>query len=663
MRTIGSSKFVTILTVAAVIASALAVLFVLHAESDDSSAGVTESGCCGDDAYYFIYSDGTLEIRGSGAIYDYGGFFERSPWYDHRDEITKIVIGDDITHLGQWAFVKCKHVKELTMPITLNSVTSDTACAFAGCYNIEKVNFTLGKDGYGFDYAAHEGSNSWYQLTPWYQSRDVLEDINFTDGIRHIGSDAFRELNITALVIPESVTSLGCHTFFNCTKLADLTIPISLNSYYSADYPAFIGCLAVEKVTFTRGNGVPFDYSNWAGMCHLYLAPWNLNDDIAKTIVISDNITKLGRYMFYHTNIKELTLPVDAAQYFTGISYIYSFLAPYDSLEKVTLTPGSGKGLDFIFNAQSYLHNPWNQAPNLKSVIVEEGVHYLGESTFDHCTAESIVLPNYLLSLGESAFTDCNVKCLTIPIGVNAAGKDPVFSNMSGLEKVIFEPGWGYGVAYQADKGGDAYFRYTPWYQCRSTVKEIVLEDGIKGFGADAFRQLNITSIVIPDTVESLGEHTFYHCDELTDVTIPITVDSNYSSKYSAFDQCNNIGTLRFTAGKDGIGFDYNDIAPHWCTPSHHVSRIIIDSGVKYIGIQIFAGYSFFGSNGLPLQQTAEDLSGHIFENRDGAMHQIDVDSEDLGLVDFSDSSAGQTVSTVTGQVRSKDLAKWSWEY
>ncbi len=663
MRINSPEKVGTILLIAAVIASAMAALFVLHAESDDSSAEVTESGWCGENVYYYFYSDGTLMIDGAGAMYDYGGFFARPPWYNHRDEITKIVISDDITYLGQWAFVNCKHVKELTMPITLNSVTSDTSCAFAGCYNIEKINFTLGKDGYGFNYSAYEGSNSWYQLTPWYQSRDSLKEIVFADGIIHIGNDAFRELNITKVVLPDSVTSLGWHTFLDCTKLSDLTIPISLNPFDSETYPAFQGCMAIENVIFTRGNGVPFDYWSWKGECNLRLAPWNMNDDIAKTIVISDDITQLGRYMFYHTNIKELTLPVDATQYFTGMSYIYSFLAPYDSLEKVTLTPGSGKGLDFKFNAQSYLHNPWNQAPNLKSVIVEEGVHYLGESTFDHCTAESIVLPNYLLSLGESAFTDCNVKCLTIPISVNAAGEDPVFSNMSGLEKVIFKPGWGYGVAYQADKGGDAYFRYTPWYQCRYTLKEIVLEDGIKGLGSDAFRELNITSIVIPDTVVSLGNHTFYRCDKLNNVTIPITVDSNYSSKYSAFDQCNNIGTLRFTAGKDGIGFDYNDLAPHWCTPSHHVSRIIIDSGVKYIGNQTFAGYSFFGSNGQPLQQTAEDLSGHIFENRDGAMHCIDSDPVDRGLVDFSDPSMGSDAPVVSDQVWSKDLAKWGWKH
>ena len=661
MRINSPQKVGTILLIATVVVSAMAVLFVLHAESEDSSAEVTESGWCGENVYYYFYSDGTLMINGAGAMYDYGGFFARPPWFDYRDDITKIVICDNITHLGQWAFVKCKHVKELTMPITVNSVTSDVSCAFAGCISIEKINFTFGKDGYGFNYSAYEGSNNWYQNTPWYQSRNSLKEINFADGIIHIGNDAFRELNITSVVLPDSVTSLGCHTFLDCTKLTDLTIPISLNSFDSETYPAFQGCMAIENVIFTRGNGVPYDYWSWKGACNLRLAPWNMNDDIAKTIVISDDITQLGKCMFYYTNIKELTLPVDVTQYGSDFCYSYFFLPPYDSLEKVTISPGSGRGLDYYLNTQSYQHNPWNQAPNLKSIIVEEGVHYLGVRTFDHCTAESIVLPNYLLSLGESAFIDCNVKCLTIPIGVNAAGKNPYFSNMAGLEKIIFTPGWGYGYAYQAFKGGDAYFQFTPWYQCRSTVKEIVLEDGIKGLGADAFRELNITSIVIPDTVVSLGNHTFYQCGKLTDVTIPITVDSNYSSEYPAFDQCDSITNLRLTAGIDGIGFDYNDLAPYWCRSSCNMCQITIDSGVVYIGNQTFSGYTFVGPDGEPLQITAEDLSGHIFQNKDGAMHQIDVDPEDLGLVDFSDPSAGSAAPAISDLVRSKDLAKWSW--
>ena len=300
----------TVLIALTVIASAMTVLFIIHAETDNSSAETVYSGQCGPSVYYTFSTDGTLEISGTGAMYDYSGFTGHSPWYADINEIKKIVIGDDISYLGQWAFVKCRHATELTIPITLNSVSSDVSCAFAGCINLEKVNFTCGKDGNGYGYAAYKGFDSWYQNTPWYQSKDTLKEISFADGIRHIGSDAFRELNISSVVIPDTVGSLGCHCFFNCTKLTDLTIPVSLNSYGDAKYPAFHDCKVLENITITRGSEVPYDYCTFTSSLS-DLAAWNINKDVAKKVTISEDVRKLGSCMFYGTTLKELTIPSD----------------------------------------------------------------------------------------------------------------------------------------------------------------------------------------------------------------------------------------------------------------------------------------------------------------------------------------------------------------
>ena len=598
----------------------MAVLFVLHTEADDSSAEMTECGWCGPDARYCIYSDGTLEINGVGTMYDYSGF-THSPWYDHRNEITKIVIGDGITQLGVSAFIGLKHVTELTIPITINSVVSDVRPAFAGCYRIEKITFTCGKDGYGFDYAVHEGSNNWYQNTPWYQSRDILKEISFTDGIHHIGADAFRELGITSLVIPDSVTSLGCHCFSSCTELTDLTLPISLNSYGNEDYPAFQGCMAVEKVTFTRGNGVPYDYCTWYGRTIgiVELAPWNLNENIPKTIIITDDVPRLGDYMFETCNICELTLPVNLEEN----SVHYAFYGAYNSLEKVTLTKGTGRGPDTNpYNAEYY---PWNKASNLTTIVIGEGVTHLGDHAFNLCRADTVVLPNTLSSFGECSFYCCNIRDLTLPISVNAAGLDDdnAFYHISGLERVTFTPGSGYGFDYAAFEGNDCWYHNTPWYQCWDSVKEIVFEDGIKHIGSDAFREQYVTSLTIPNSVESLGCHTFYN-SRLTELTIPITLDSICSDKYPAFEGCNGITKLRFTAGIDGVGFDYTDTLPVWCTPLHWVSEIRFDSGITYIGTCTLNGYVFSGADGRYMETAAANLSGHAFCGVDGLMDMID---------------------------------------
>ena len=627
-----SLKLGTVLTIIAVIASAMAVMFVLHAESDNSSAEVVESGWCGPDMNYYIYSDGTLKISGTGEMYDYE--YVRAPWYEHRDDIKAIQIDSSVTQLGAWAFVGLKHVTKLTLPITLNTVVSDLSPAFAGCYSIEKITFTCGTNGCGYNYSAYVGNNCWYQNTPWYQSRDSLKEITFAYGTEYIGSDSFRELNITSLVIPDSVGSLGSHCFFNCTELTDLTIPVSLNSYGVAECPAFEGCVAVENVTITRGNGVPFDYSDWEGIFHCNLAPWNLNGNIAKKIVVSDDVGRLGKFMFYYTNIKELTIPVGATSYSAVYTMVYAFLAPYDSLEKVTITKGTGASPDYSVITESSVHNPWNKAPNLKSIVVEEGVTYLGTYTFAYCKVNTLILPNSLVSLGKDMSVCLNVRYLTLPISVNAVqdSKDPAFRGITGLWELTLTPGTGYGVDYSTDKFSDYWYQSTPWYLSMGYLTEITLQEGIRSLGSNAFCGMNIDHIIIPDSVESLGDHTFYQCRDLYDLALPISLDCSGS----AFDECDWVCYLRFTGGTDGVGFDYTDHLPFWCTSSKKSTLITFDSRISYIGTNTFVGYHFFASDQNELQPVAEDLSGHRFCGAGGELQMLDKISDEIVEISVS---------------------------
>ncbi len=622
----------SVIVIVTVLISVSAFVMLANMEIDRSSAQTIISGQCGSNATYNICADGTLEITGSGEMYQYDT--TPAPWHECRDDIDKIVINDKITKLGASAFLDCKNVTELSMPITLNSVVSDKFPAFAGCSCIEKINFTRGNGEYGYNYAAYEGTNSWYQNTPWYQSRGTLKEITFADDVKGIGSDAFRELNITSVVLPDSVVHLGNHCFFNCTKLTDLTLPMSLNSFGSNEkYPAFNGCMAVQKVTFTKGNGVPFDYSVFTGLgispYYWKLAPWNMNPDVAKTIIIADDIPVIGNFMFYDCNIKELSIPY----IYLDLGSCYVPFVPnedwssYCHLEKVTITKGVGTGGDYC--QATCKKCPWNLAPNLKTVIIEDDVTRIGSYTFSDCNIENLTLPNTLVSFGKHAFDTCTIKNLTLPINVNATWLDeePAFNNVSGIEKINFTPGSGYGFMYAAYKGSNCWYQLTPWYQCRDTLKEINFAEGIKRIGSDAFRELNITSMVIPNSVESLGCHAFYKMTRLSSLTIPITLDSVGSTKYPSFDQVKNLTELRLTAGTNGVGQDYTDKTPFWNYPYNNGFIITFDSGIDYIGTNTFTTYKFADRDNQPLEPTASNLSGHRFQ---GASSQTLYQISDL---------------------------------
>ena len=76
------------------------------------------------------------------------------------------------------------------------------------------------------------------------------------------------------------------------------------------------------------------------------------------------------------------------------------------SCEGVLTISGNGAMKDYqLYESE----NPWfNYSGEINSVIIEEGVTYIGMSAFEHDSyVETIQLPNSLLSIGSRAFVWC----------------------------------------------------------------------------------------------------------------------------------------------------------------------------------------------------------------------------------------------------------------
>lgn len=64
------------------------------------------SGACGENLTWTV-EDGTITITGTGAMKDYDGYANLSPFRDLTD-ITKVVISEGVTSIGSQAFSGCK---------------------------------------------------------------------------------------------------------------------------------------------------------------------------------------------------------------------------------------------------------------------------------------------------------------------------------------------------------------------------------------------------------------------------------------------------------------------------------------------------------------------------------------------------------------------------
>ena len=68
---------------------------------------------------------------------------------------------------------------------------------------------------------------------------------------------------------------------------------------------------------------------------------------------------------------------------------------------------------------------------------------------------------------------------------------------------------------------------YVPWRNYKSSIKKVVINNGVTSIGNCAFLLCTgLTSITIPNSVTSIGNYAFYECTELTSVTIPNSVTS-----------------------------------------------------------------------------------------------------------------------------------------
>ena len=79
------------------------------------------SNMCGDNLTWTLHEDGTLEISGTGAMWDWNAA-EELPWYEDISVIKSIVINNGVTDIGTNAFIGCVNLNSVSLPYTLNDI-------------------------------------------------------------------------------------------------------------------------------------------------------------------------------------------------------------------------------------------------------------------------------------------------------------------------------------------------------------------------------------------------------------------------------------------------------------------------------------------------------------------------------------------------------------
>jgi hypothetical protein len=129
----------------------------------------------------------------------------------------------------------------------------------------------------------------------------------------------------------------------------------------------------------------------------------------------------------------------------------------------------------------------------------------------------------------------------------------------------------------------------TPWNSSRSSIKSVVILDGITSIGNYAFYECsNLTSVTIPNSVISIGHDAFYGCSNLTSIEIPNSVTS--------------IGTYAFKGCTSLLVIGYVRYADTYLVGpvDKSLSTYDIKEGTKWIGENAFNGCTNLTSMTIP---------------------------------------------------------------
>ena len=244
-------------------------------------------------------------------------------------------------------------------------VTEIGGGAFAHCNNLTGV---ILPDG-----VTTIGSNAFNGCT-------VLVTVTFAQGSRleSIGDRAFDDAGLTGITIPAGVTSIGERAFAFCESLTSITIPASVTSIGEG---AFVSCRRLTGITVDPDNPM---YASEGGILYNKAKTALLAFPSASgNITIPAGVTSIGDNVFYgFTGLTGVTIPVNV----TTIG-VQAFIL-CTSLATVTFAAGS--------QLQTIGYRAFSNCIRLTSIAIPARVTSVGGAAFFGWTnAQTISVEGY----------------------------------------------------------------------------------------------------------------------------------------------------------------------------------------------------------------------------------------------------------------------------
>ena len=408
----------------AVLLLAVAMIVIFVPVAGTQMVYAASSGTCGNNVTWTL-DNGILTISGSGPMTDFLNS-DGAPWApSDRYSVTRIVIGDGVTSIGDYAFAYCTQMTSISMGKDIKTIGK---YAFYQCYQMYEITLPEGLESIRDNAFAVCAGLSTIRIpdsvtsmgTYVFNNCSSLKEITFPGGMTNIGNNMFPYCsNLETVVFAEGVRSLGYDLCKDCPNLKNVSIPSTLTNIGNNPFSYCPNLTNItvdaENPSFTVEDGVLFNKNK----TKIVACP-----DTKDSYVIPSTVTTIGNGAFMGCkSLQSITIP-------SGVNDIGSYaFRDCISLQETTLPSGLTK----ISNEVFY------DCEALETVTILGDVTFIGLGAFHGCKKlENIAIPDGVSGIYQYVFSGCeSLSALTIPASITEIGMY-AFDECTSLKEITF---------------------------------------------------------------------------------------------------------------------------------------------------------------------------------------------------------------------------------
>ena len=312
----------------------------------------------------------------------------------------------------------------------------------------------------------------------WEGYEGTDKELIVPDGVEKVGGSALgrHRLNVTSIILPDSVREIVGGTFAGSRKLKEITIPEGVTSLPPSYWGEgmFKGCFELETVNLPKSLKSIGEYA--------FSRCFSL-----ECIEIPESVTEIGNGAF--SNCKKLRKVII-----------------HGKIKKVGEGIFNNCPADIEVTNDDFLKKAVEKSMKIKGTKLVEYMGFGGD----------VVIPDGITEIDKNAFFGMDsINSITIPDSVEKIGKRAIF----GIPDLEIKASDNVKEIIRRDS---MVIKKNELREYNGNDTEVIVPDGIKTIAPNAFSQAaSVKKILLPDSVKSIDYATFSYCEKLESINLP----------------------------------------------------------------------------------------------------------------------------------------------